>query len=256
MTLYDSTFFASHQAESYRSARAFASVVTEALGPRSIIDVGCGVGTWLRAFSDLGVETFVGVDGDYVEPDQLLIPETCFVRQDLTAPLRLPDHVPGQFDLALSMEVAEHLPEAHAAAFVQTLTSLAPAVLFSAAIPHQGGTHHVNEQWQTYWALLFEAEGYAAVDYLRPRLWGDPEVAFYYAQNALLYVRRDRLGELPGLLPYVVASDDRILSRVHPRLWDEVGDPARVRLKRVLAALPHSLGKAILRRLPGKRTGE
>ena len=249
MTSYDPAFFSGHQDESSRSAQAFAAVAVAALSPGSVIDVGCGIGTWLCAFADLGVPTLVGVDGDYVRPGQLLIPAGQFVPHDLTQPLHLPDRFPEQFDLAVSMEVAEHLPEEHAAAFVQTLTSLAPVVMFSAAIPHQGGTDHVNEQWQTYWAVRFAEQGYAAVDYLRPRLWNAPEVAFYYAQNALLYVRHDRLEDLPDLVPYVVAADTGALSKVHPRLWEEVGDPQRVRLKRVLAALPYSLRNALARRL-------
>ena len=50
------------------------------------------------------------------------------------------------FDLAISLEVAEHPPEEFAEPLVERLVTAAPFVLFSAAIPEQGGIHHVNEQ--------------------------------------------------------------------------------------------------------------
>jgi hypothetical protein len=99
--------------------------------------------------------------------------------------------VPERFDLAISVEVAEHLPPSHSGRFVKELVALAPVVLFSAAIPLQGGVDHQNERWQSYWQGLFEREGYRALDVIRPRVWDDPEVTPFYAQNALLYASPD-----------------------------------------------------------------
>lgn len=253
MAPYDPAFYRTYEDDSSRSAEAFALHVVELVAPDRVIDVGCGIGTWLRAFSDCGVGSLVGVDGDYVELDQLLIPRDRFVPHDLTKPLQLPGALPHAFDLAISMEVGEHLPERYAPLLIRTLTTLAPVVLFSAVIPHQGGTRHVNEQWPNYWAALFEAEGYVTVDCLRPVFWGDPRVAYYYAQNALLFVRQDRFQDFPELAPYVVAASDATLAKVHPRKWAEANDPRRQPLKRVLAALPHALRNAATRRL-GRKT--
>ena len=99
-----------------------------------------------------------------------------------------------RFDLAISLEVAEHIPESSAEQFVTTLVSLAPVVLFSAAIPGQGGASHVNEQWQNYWALLFRDKGYFTVDWLRPLIWNNPKVAYYYSQNSLLFLTKEVAG--------------------------------------------------------------
>lgn len=246
---YDARFYDTYSDDSRRSADAFASVLAADLAPQSVLDVGCGIGTWLRAFLDAGVETVVGVDGPYVDRDQLLIPPDRFVASDLTQPLRLPATLPQTFDLAVSMEVGEHLPDSASRTLVRSLTSHASAVLFSAAIPHQGGTDHINEQWQRYWARRFADEGFQVVDRFREPLWEDDRVAYYYVQNALLYVREDRLAESPALQPYAVAPDDATLDRVHPRKWMETHDPRHQSLRNVLTALPHSLRAALARRM-------
>jgi SAM-dependent methyltransferase len=122
----------------------------------------------------------VGVDGDCVPPAAR---DDGFVAGDLELPLELG----RRFDLAISMEVAEHLSPASAERFVADLARLAPAVLFSAAIPYQGGEHHQNERWQSYWAALFARQGLYPHDVVRPAVWTDPEVEPWYAQNTLLY---------------------------------------------------------------------
>ena len=247
--LYDDAFYETYRAESARAAAAFADIVSAELAPRSVLDVGCGVGTWLRAFLDAGAESVVGVDGPYVDRSRLEIPADRFVAWDLTRPLEIPDRLPQTFDLALSMEVGEHLPEAASRTFVRSLTARAPAVLFSAAIPHQGGTDHVNEQWQRYWAGRFADEGFVTVDRFRAALWEDEAVPYYYVQNGLLFVREDRLDAAPSLRDYVVDSGDPALDRVHPRRWLEANDPRRQPLRHVLAALPHAVRNAVARRI-------
>ena len=246
---YDPSFYDTYRGESHRSAAAFADLLVAELGPSSVLDVGCGLGTWLRAFLDAGVETVVGVDGDYVDRSRLQIPADRFVARDLTRPLDLPARLPQAFDLALSMEVGEHLPDAASRTLVRSLTDRAPVVLFSAAIPHQGGTDHVNEQWPRYWAGRFAEAGFATVDWTRPTFWDDDRVAYYYAQNGLLFVREDRLADHPALAEFVADPADPALDRVHPRKWAEAHDPRRQPLADVLAALPHAVRNAAARRL-------
>ncbi len=151
-----------------------------------MIDVGCGQGTWLSVFAEYGATDVNGIDGDYVDRDRLEIPADRFHGQDLSRPLA----VERTFDLAVSLEVAEHLPEVACDGFVESLTRLAPVVLFSAAAPYQGGQNHVNEQWPEYWAERFARHGYLPVDCLRRRVWANPDVEWWYAQNALLFVAR------------------------------------------------------------------
>jgi SAM-dependent methyltransferase len=181
---YSRDFFSVRAEGSELGARICLPICFELVKPTSVVDVGCGTGGWAKTAMDLGIEDIIGVDGDYVDTDQLLIPSDRLVTRDLERSIDLD----RQFDLAVCMEVAEHLSPNRAAGFVEELTQLAPAVLFSAAIPGQGGTNHINEQWQGYWASLFAQFGFRPIDCVRPALWTDAEVPFWYRQNAILYV--------------------------------------------------------------------
>ncbi len=211
---YTTKFFDRMEAGSQRSARVIAPLVMELVSPRSVVDVGSGEGAWLSAFRELGIEDVLGVDGPHVDPARLRIPRSCFLALNLEEPFRLP----RRYDLALSLEVAEHLPEASAAAFVESLTRLAPLVLFSAAVPFQGGTRHVNEQWQDYWVALFARCSYRAIDCIRGRVWSNLEVAPWYAQNALLYAAEEALQQSAVLREAFERTDARRFSVVHPLL--------------------------------------
>jgi alpha-amylase/alpha-mannosidase (GH57 family) len=89
--------------------------------------------------------------------------------------------------------VAEHLPAHKAETFVDNLTAHGDVILFSAAVPHQGGEHHVNEQPPEYWRKLFAAEGYEVFDWLRPRLADRREVKAWYRFNSFIYA--DKAGQ-------------------------------------------------------------
>lgn len=195
-TVYSPKFFDHIRDVSSGSAVATVPKILEVYPARSVIDVGCGIGAWLKPFADLGVKRIVGVDGDYVDRDQLMIPAACFVGCDLDVPFDFVElhrrlGSSERFDLAISLEVGEHLPVARAASLVSDLCALADVVLFGAAIPFQGWQRaHVNEQWQSYWAAKFAAGGYDAFDALRPLIWSAPNIAYFYKQNAIFYVKR------------------------------------------------------------------
>jgi hypothetical protein len=187
-------------------------LVMSLLQPRSVCDVGCSQGAWLAVFKEHGVERVVGIDGDYVERDELKIGEHEFVAADLER------GVPqvGRFDLAVSLEVAEHLAPEAAAPLVDGLVGLAPAVLFSAAIPGQGGRGHLNEQWPDYWGDLFAAHGYLPVDAVRDRVWLNPSVNVWYRQNTLLFAERSLIDSHEPLGEAHAHNVGRPLSVVHP----------------------------------------
>src|ERR1700722_15751200 len=150
-TLYDADFYRKLKANSYRSALVIIPVLQRLVPFTSVCDVGCGAGSWLQAFADNGITDYLGLDGDYVDRASLAIPVERFRATDLAQPFV----VERNFDLAVCLEVAEHLPPSRAESLIADLTKVAPLVLFSAAIPHQGGKGHVNEQWQPYWVELF-----------------------------------------------------------------------------------------------------
>lgn len=238
---YDHAFFESITETSKHSAQKVVPFVLSLLPVRSVVDVGCGEGSWLAEFHHHAIDDVLGLDGDYVPRDMMKIPATSLVQCDLSRPFSLN----REFDLALCLETGEHLPEPRAAGLVADITRLAPQVLFSAAIPFQRGTHHVNCQWPDYWQNLFDAHDYLAFDVIRPRLWNEGEVAYWFRQNLVLYVRRDKVGENPRLSPALAASGP-LKRMVHPVLcdeWDGFG------FREVLGMLPLAFKKAVGRRL-------
>lgn len=194
---------------SQRSAAVILPLVVELCRPRSVVDVGCGTGAWLGVMIGLGVTDVLGIDGKHVNKSLLQIPSVRYLARDLSRPFAFL----RTFDLAISVEVAEHLPPAAAATYVASLARLAPVVLFSAATPNQGGEGHLNERWPTYWAAKFAACGFVATDPLRERIWADERVEWWYRQNVLVFARCDRIADYPMLRP---VPWDR-LARVHPR---------------------------------------
>lgn len=133
---YDKEFYLSIQSSSNRSASAVVPVILDFVQPKTVIDIGCGNGDWLNVFKKHGVSKVLGVDGMWVEKSLLRIDETEFELHDLVTPLQIHEH----FDLVISLEVAEHIPASCAETFIDSITKLGPVVLFSAAIPFQGGT--------------------------------------------------------------------------------------------------------------------
>lgn len=185
MVAYTADFFDLFAPNSKMSAQTLVPIVLDlAGGIGSVLDVGCGIGLWLAEWSACGVVDVVGVDGDYVSREQLLIDR--FVPRDLSTPLSLG----RKFDLVMSLEVAEHLDASVAAMFVKSLCDHATeTILFSAAVPGQGGEHHVNEQWPSYWRPLFAEHGFKVFDVVRPVIWANEGVHSWYRQNVLLYAR-------------------------------------------------------------------
>jgi SAM-dependent methyltransferase len=210
--------------------------------PVSVVDVGCGNGVWLAAFHRAGVQDFLGLDGDYIDRGSLQIPSERFHSVDLAKPFR----TDRRFDLAVSLEVGEHLPAAAADDFVASVAALSDAVLFSAAVPGQGGVGHINEQWPSYWKTKFERLGYTAFDAVRPRIWLNPDVLYWYAQNILLFVRTVSVSRYSRLVtvPPVVLMDV-----VHPRRYATLDRSARAgdepSLSHLMRSLPRAAGRFV-----------
>ncbi len=192
-----------------RAAEIVLPILFEYVQPQSILDVGCGTGTWLKVFNDMGISDFTGVDGNYVDRSMLQIAEERFVAHDLTKPLNL-----GRiFDLAVSLEVAEHLPESAADVFVASLTKHSKTILFSAAIPGQGGQNHLNEQWPAYWQEKFRRYGYEYYDIIRPAVWNNERVDIWYRQNMFLVCHENVKPDFP------IFKGDNL---IHPKFWQSI----------------------------------
>jgi SAM-dependent methyltransferase len=219
---YGKAFYDHQQAGSLSSARIVIPELLSLIKVRSAVDVGCGVGTWLKVLEEQGISDVLGIDGDYVDRRQLQLPDSRFCAKDI----REPFHLDRRFDLALSLEVAEHLPMRCAETFVDSLVRLAPVILFSAAIPFQGGTNHLNEQWPEYWAAMFKGHGYTAVDCIRRRVWSDPSVEWWYAQNMVIYASEEGLCKSPELSRNRERESVTSLGMVHPRLYLRLADPS------------------------------
>ena len=173
----------------------------------------------------------------------------CF--QDITQEFEMRDALKRQqrtFDLAMSLEVAEHLPPKSAEGFIAGLTKLAPVVLFSAAIPFQGGTNHVNEQWPQYWADLFARHGFDAIDCIRSEVWDNEEVEWWYAQNTILYANEAGLKAHPNLRKF---NSSIGLSVVHPRQYLHLAEglPPPPGLWQSLSLTVAATKRALLKRL-------
>ncbi len=245
---YKREFFETRQSTAHLSAESVARWVYELLAPKSVLDVGCGTGGWLAAFRRLGVADVLGVDGDWVPRDRLEISAEEFRAVDLCLPLS----VGRQFDLAICMEVVEHLPSAVSEQIVESLTSVSPVILFSAAIPHQGGTGHVNEQWQSYWIRLFEEKGYECVDCLRGKFWNDEKVAWWYAENAFFFVAVTAEAQLARLRAEAQKFPMAKCDVVHPALFEarirELSSPDSYSLSGMLKEIPYRFLRAVRRR--------
>jgi SAM-dependent methyltransferase len=220
---YNRVFFEQLRAGAARSAEVILPLVLKCLTVQSVVDVGCGDGTWLAVLQKLGVEDVLGLDGEYVNENVLQFPLERFRSFDLTKPFKLN----RQFDLAMSLEVAEHLPAECAATFIDSVVQLAPAVLFSAAIPFQGGTNHLNEQWPSKWAELFKKHSYLPVDFIRKRVWENEAVEWWYAQNTLLFAHTDLLQNNTALQEDFERTSPSQLCLVHPRKYLEMASQPR-----------------------------
>lgn len=250
MNHYSPEFFKIQREGSSRSAKEVVPLVVELVQPQSVVDVGCGVGTWLSEFLKQGVADIQGIDGEYVEKKMLKIPPEKFLASNITEPIRFN----RKFDLVVCLEVAEHLPAEYADLLVDSLAALGPVILFSAAIPFQGGVHHVNEQWPDYWASRFQKRNFTLVDCLRPKIWHNEKVQICYRQNTFLFVHHDHLTTHPTLKGEFEKSRPSPMALVHPLQYLSICDLSNVRLKRIFFQMPRRLLQSA-KRLFQKREG-
>jgi SAM-dependent methyltransferase len=214
MVSYSELFYSQMRGSNMKSAEVIVPIALAYVPAKMMVDVGCGEGLWAGVFAKYGVDSY-GVDGSWVQIDKLQIPHTHFFAKDLEKPFALDKG----FDLAVSLEVAEHLTSGAADSFVRSIVAMAPVILFSAAIPLQGGSRHINEQWPRYWTDIFKKYGYIPVDCIRRKVWDDERVSFFYAQNIVFFVKESTLSQYPKLKAEVEAGNGSIPAFVHPYMY-------------------------------------
>jgi SAM-dependent methyltransferase len=176
--------------------------------PKSLLDVGCGPGIWLKAALDFGIADVVGIDGISLTQQEFMASNEFFRKIDLEQPWDL--H--RTFDAILCLEVAEHLEQAKAKDFIKSLTRHSDTIFFSAARPGQGGQHHVNCQWPEYWQKIFNEFGYICSDSIRWKIWDLKELEPWYRQN--IFVATKNLNN--------TNKEPRIPRVIHPEMLSSI----------------------------------
>lgn len=181
-------------------------IIDEVYKPQSILDVGCGLGTWLKIVSDSGIKDFFGIDGIEVQDEEFFVSKEKFQKHNLVDSW----NIGRKFDLVICLEVAEHLSSRSASNFIQNLTNHSDTIVFSAACPNQPGQGHINCQWIDYWQDLFNSYGYACFDEIRPLIWNKDFPEWWYKQN-IFVAKKDQAN---------AGKEHRIMSIVHPDLYE------------------------------------
>jgi hypothetical protein len=248
----DGFFYDKRHALTLTAAQKVLRIVCDLFGaPRSVLDVGCGVGTWLAVAQANGA-AIEGVEGAWISGvDDLAVGRELIKVDDLEGNWT----VSGRFDLAICLEVAEHLSPDAGSRLVDTLCAASPLVLFSAAIPGQGGNGHVNEQWPEYWQQEFARWQYRALDCVRPRIWEDADIPWWYRQNIVLFASKDHAHEyFSSAASKDPQWDTPVLGLIHPsapscRSSEDIS--SRAALSILLQRLSNAFNTHIIRRRKG-----
>lgn len=203
---YSSKFYEDILEGSKKSAEIVLPLVFSQIKPKSIVDVGCGTGTWLSVAKKINICDVLGLDGDYAK-DHLLIKLDEFKVTDISKGFVLD----RKYDLALCLEVGEHISTSKSSTLIDSLTKAADVILFAAALPGQGGSHHVNEQWPDFWQKLFQNKDFVRIDCIRPMIYNNPEIKWWYRQNIFLYVHEKVLKNYPRLAAHRNPANDILL---------------------------------------------
>ncbi len=209
-----------------KSAQVISRLLMDAISPKSVLDIGCGIGIWLNEFKKLkGVEKVQGIDGEWVLNTPLDINrDEIEIYNFESSDSKINCIGNFKYDLAICLEMAEHVSCAKSNFIVDTLIKASDVIYFSAATPRSGGIHHINEKWQTYWIEKFKKRGYVVIDYIRPKIWNDDRVCYFYKEESFVFVHKNALSNYPQLLNYV---QEPIYDLIHPvHFMDQVIKPS------------------------------
>jgi SAM-dependent methyltransferase len=226
---YGSLFYRYQREGAFESALCTLPLLLKAVSIESVLDIGCGAGAWLAAYRHLGVPDLLGVDGDYVDRSMLMMDAAHFRAFDIAAPFDLG----RKFDIVQCLEVAEHVPSHSSSVLLDNIVRHGKRVLFSAAVPGQGGENHINERPYAYWRAMFSARDFRLFDFMRGRMSQIPSIEPWYRYNILFFAH----DSVVDRLPYEV-----LVSRVGEREPIHDVSPLHYRLRKAaLRALPQTV---------------
>lgn len=240
--LYDKKFYEENK-KAVNSANIILPFIINKLNPKNIVDFGCGSGAWLFVAQKNGVEDILGIDGNYVDTDWLLIDNNDFLADDITKKIKLTK----KYDLAISLEVGEHIEKSKINNYILNLTNSSDVILFSAAIPNQGGTEHINEQYLTYWVEKFKEQNFELCDVLRSKFWNNETIDFWYKQNIVFFVKKDCVEKINAMFTFNSIPNNV----VHPILLENViKELKNVKEENFKLKQEHSIKKEIINKKP------
>lgn len=248
--MYPQTWHTRYGATTGRSAEAILPPLMSAFSVKSVVEVGCGNAHWSNVAAKMGVSDYLVVDGPWNDGSELLVDPQKFVQHNLKEPIYFDRH----FDLAICLEVAEHVCAEAAGNVVRSLINLSDIVLFGAAIPLQGGHGHVNEQWASWWRDLFHANGFELYDAIRPYHWTDESIHYWYRQNCFLYVNSRNEGALgiAAELQRQAYSRPVLIDAVHPEKYSASASYESISGARLFRRLPKWFMSRVAARLRGE----
>ncbi len=210
---YSDIFFDYIETGSVHSAQQIVPIIYDNIQFETLIDIGCGRGAWLSVFNTQGNAQCFGMDGDYIVSEHLMINKDTFITADLNEKLPI---IHKKYDLAMSLEVAEHLKPERSQSFIDDLCRLSDVVMFSAATVGQGGEHHINERPLEDWRHFFNIQGYQAFDFIRPLVKDNQHVEPWYKYNILLYVNQEGQKRLSNIiLKTRISNNEKIIEGGH-----------------------------------------
>lgn len=224
METYSDDFYSTMEKGSFSSAQEIVPKLISRYSPQSVVDIGCGTGSFANEFLNLGVSEVIGYEGVWMESLPTLLPKNNYRYHDLTKSIVSL----SSYDICLCLEVAEHINEEHAENLIEILTSMSSVIVFSAAIPKQGGNHHVNEQWPGYWSKIFAARGFFLEWDPRQSIWMNEKIEACYRQNLLIYSKSPANQQIEPM------------ALVHPDIWVDAMAIRKVPLNiKLVAMLPN-----------------
>ena len=183
--IYDDKFFDKNLEWNTPIAAKLAGVLLDCFHPRSVVDLGCGNAEFLNEFQKKGI-IVQGYEGSRSAIGKASIDKQHIKLFDLRNKIEEKE----KYDLALCLEVAEHIENKFSQRLVENLTSLSDKVVFTAATPGQGGHFHINEQPREFWVNIFKQRNYGYDAQTTEKVKNDMKkagVLSWYCDNLMVF---------------------------------------------------------------------